>query len=62
MDSTYVNDSTQVISLVQQKPNEKVLLEVERNENIINLEVVPSEQIRFDLGILDTKEEKSNSS
>ena len=60
VDSTYVNDSTQVISLVQQKPNEKVLLEVERNENIINLEVVPSEQIRFDLGILDTKEEKSN--
>lgn len=60
VDSTYVNDSTQVISLVQQKPNEKVLLEVERNGNIINLEVVPSEQIRFDLGILDTKEEKSN--
>ena len=60
VDSIEVQKSDDVIGIIQKRPNQAVKIELERNGEIIEMEVTPSEQPRFDLGIIDTKEEKSN--
>ncbi len=55
------NSSTDVISIVQNSnENDSLVFNITRNDENINITVVPNVQYRFDLGILDTKEEKSN--
>ncbi|MBR1883894.1 MAG: RIP metalloprotease RseP [Clostridia bacterium] len=55
-----LNNSTDIISVVQSSAGISLNFEIERDGKVENLVVIPNEQSRFDLGVLNTKEEKSN--
>ncbi len=60
INGTLVKDASEIIAIVQENGGKSLSINLTRDGQSIDVNLVPEVQFRFDLGILDTKEEKSN--